>query len=132
MSTIDMSLPQARKKSWPKQGILARIVKLQGQNHSFPSDFSYDVSMPIANNYHYYIKIRTLISNQRGTSFTVRKIRGQGPKTRGGRGPPGPPCCAPPAYITQSNLTKGTFPEIWRPWKQKRVYLWSIYCSCVT
>ena len=25
-----------------------------------------------------------------------RNFRGVGPKTRGGRGPPGPPCCAPP------------------------------------
>ena len=24
------------------------------------------------------------------------------------------------SYITQSNLTKGTFPEIWRPWKQSQ------------
>ena len=28
-------------------GILARIVNIQGQNHSFPTDFSYDVNMPI-------------------------------------------------------------------------------------
>ena len=35
-----------------------------------------------ANNYHYHIKIRTLISDQRATSFTVRKIRGQGPQNK--------------------------------------------------
>ena len=45
------------------------------------------------------VPVRGLALGSRGAP---ENFRGPGPKIRGGRGPPGPPCCAPPGINAQT------------------------------